>query len=320
MAECCAYQHAENGNCRVTAAFACQNQLTEGAAAQHYAADTHNNHAEKVPYAVGVSNGLICKTEVKPVQCQIANDGNNDKYDKTADESPILEHEQVSHAAHHAETAALRKGAYYETGDQSCDERSSHAAGTLSAECEEGGNENHQEEESCSNDADAHAFCLGLTAAAAKGESLVQQEYTAEDTNCETDKANNCVEVTAADTQSHAQGAAQEHESADHNAKAEDEAEHGRRAAAGLELTLCKSDDESSDNDADDLGTDILDNGSAVQLGCAGDVTDKAGNAETHICRVAKHGQQNCCQTGHAACYQQEHFFLSHSISPFLFL
>jgi len=59
--------------------------------------------------------------------------------------------------------------------------------------------------------------------------------------------------------------AAEEGERADDNERADDEAQRGRRAGAGLELLARHAHEERAEHEADDLRTDVLHLGGAVQ-------------------------------------------------------
>ena len=54
-----------------------------------------------------------------------------------------------------------------------------------------------------------------------------------------------------------------------------------------------------TNDDTDDLRTYILYNCCGMQLDCAGDITQEAGNAEAHVGRVASSGKSQCANTDH---------------------
>ena len=126
-----------------------------------------------------------------------------------------------------------------------------------------------------------------------------------QDTGDKADQTDNGIEVTACNTQDHTEGAAQEHQRADHDKEAKDETCDGGRAAAGLELL--------TEDQADDFGTDVLNNTGCMHANAAGDITQEAGDAEAHVCRVAQLDQQDSsCANDQTGGDHQQIFLVFH--------
>ena len=123
---------------------------------------------------------------------------------------------------------------------------------------------------------------------AVQRETLVQEERAGEDAADEADESDDGVEVAARDAQDHAERAAQEHQGADHHAEAEHEAGHRGGAAAGRELLLCQGEQEAAEDEAHELGANVLNCLGAVQAEAARGVADEARDAEAHVRGVAE--------------------------------
>ena len=127
-------------------------------------------------------------------------------------------------------------------------------------------------------------------------------------------QAHHGVEVAAADADDHPQGAAQEHQSADHHHHGHQEADHGGGAAPGLELLPQEGDHRGAQNQTDDLRTDVLDDAGAdlgvkagpLEIQSPGDVPQEAGDAEAHVGRVAEVGQQHGGGAHHQTCGNEQ--------------
>ena len=105
----------------------------------------------------------------------------------------------------------------------------------------------------------------------------------------------------AAETEHHTQRAAEEGERADDDEPADDEAQRGRRAGAGLELLARHAHEERAEHEADDLRTDVLHLGGAVQAAGARGVAQETCNAEAHVGGVAHRRENEGGKTdGHA--------------------
>ena len=293
MAESGADKHTEYGDCGVGVAFAGENKLTQGAAAQHYTAKTNNEHTEEVPKTVGVGDCLTGKAGLKAADYNIADKGGHDKSDKAAQQSPIAEEIYIANAAHHAEAGALAENTNGETCDEGGDNGGSHAAGAFGAENENGGNGNEEHKHNNAYSAEAHTFNGSLLEGSAEGEALIQEKYTCQNADGKTGKTNDCIKVAACNSETHTQGAAKEHQSANHNTEAQHKADNGSGAATGLELLLCQRNDECAEGNADNLRSDILHNGGGVELHSACGIADEASNAKAHVCGVAKQGEHN---------------------------
>ena len=64
--------HAEDSDSGVTVAAACQNQLTQGAAAQQHGTPANNHHAQEVPQVCAVGNGLALEAQLEAAGDEVA--------------------------------------------------------------------------------------------------------------------------------------------------------------------------------------------------------------------------------------------------------
>jgi len=248
-----------------------------------------------------VGNSLTFEAEVELAKDQVANQNCNDDGNEAVYQVELLEHDAVTDTTGHAEAAALCKSTNYQTCDEGDGERSTHGAGALGAEYEPSGNEDGQSGYYAKENGVDCAFKALLCIGTLEGEALLESDGTNKDTCDEANQTYDGVEVAAADTDNHAEGAAQEYQSADHNYHTQQEAGNGGRTANGLPFLLAKGHDHGTQSDTGDLRTYILYNCCAVKLYSAGDVSEEAGDAEAHVCGVAQHGQYYCCNTDYEA-------------------
>ena len=188
-----------------------------------------------------------------------------------------------------------------------------HGAGALLGGVEQGGNQQNQGKQHEHNDRQHEALGLLGLIGTTQVEALLEEDSTHGSADDEAQQAHKGVEVTAAHTQQHTQGAAQEHQSADHHQRAHGKAGGGRGTGLGTELLADECHDAGAQNDTDDLGTDILYHGSAVQAQSANDVTLKAGNAEAHVLGIAQSLQQQSGNTHYHARDDHEPVFFKES-------
>ena len=107
-----------------------------------------------------------------------------------------------------------------------------HRARSFFAEDKQGGNQQEQHKQQTQTNRQSNTFGGGQLISTLEGETFVEEEDTDQDTNGKTGKTNDCVQVAAADTQYHAQRAAQEYQSANHNKSAQEKA--GNRSGAAF--------------------------------------------------------------------------------------
>ena len=256
------------------------------------------------------------KTQMEVAGGDVADGGQNDQSDEAADQRPILEQDHVTQTANHAQTGTLSDGTDDQAGSQSSEQRSAHGAGAALRELQQHGESHQQDQQSHVDAGHGNTFQLALLVSTAQGEALLQEDDADQDTGDEAQQTDNGVQIAAGDTQSHTQGAAQEDQSAHHDAEAQHKTGQGRRTAAGGEVLLDQSDDKGANHQTDDLGTDVLDDSSTVHTDTAGDVTDEAGDAEAHVLGVAQHHQCNGDGTNDTAANQQISFFFHFSYLP----
>ena len=244
---------------------------------------------------------LALKAQDKLVQDQVAHQHRHDDGDESGDQPEILEHDGVTDAAHHAQAGALGQDAHHDSHYQSQQDGGGHGAGAALTEHDEAGGDQHQSQQSHHQHREHQALGHGLLVGTAEAESLLQEHDADEDADNKAHQTNNGIEVAAADTDDHAQGAAQEHQGADHHEHSDNKAGHGGGAALGTELLADHGDDGGAQHQADDLGTDVLHDAGAylgvkagpLEIQGAGDVPQEAGDAEAHVGRVTEGGQQH---------------------------
>ena len=172
-----------------------------------------------------------------------------------------------------------------------------HRAGAFFAGGKQGRNQQDQHEQQRQADRQGDCFGGGHLIGALQGEAFVKEEDTAQDAAGKSDQTDNGVEVAAADTQNHAQRAAEEGQRADHDESAQKEAGDRSRTALRRKLLADQRHSQRASDKADDFGTEILYSTGGMQLGSSGDVAQKAGDAEAHVFRVAEQNQRDSDQT-----------------------
>ena len=329
-----ARDHAENGDRTVAVAFACEDKLAKRAAAEQSAAPADDGHAEQVPQPFGVGDGLTLKAKLdvgrdrntldQSAQQITAEDGDKDAA-KGSEKTEFLEHNGITNTADHAKTALLRDSADDQADAEGNEPRRVHGTRAAFGGGEEGNTDKGEDKTEGEHNGEGEALNLALLIGPAEGEAILEEKRTEQDAEDEADQTDDGVQVAAADADNHAQRAAEEDQRADHNSRAEGEAEDGRTAALRLKLLADKGHEHRADNDTDDLGTEVLYNARLMQLGCAGDVAQEASDTEAHIFGVAKRSQYNCGgadekSAEHDEPVALEEIFFFHTILSFCFL
>ena len=300
MSKGSAHHQTQHRHGAVGVALAGQHQLAQGAAAQQHAAEAHQQHAQAVPQAVGVRHGLIGEAQVEEggvgdtVEDQVADQRADEDGTEAHDELGLAEQHHVADAAHHAQTGALGQSAHNETGGKADEDRGVLGAGAAAGfgEENEGGSRHQQDEHDHLNGGEQEAVQPGLGVGALQGVAALQEEHAGQDAQSEAQQAQQGVEVAAGQTQDHTEGAAQEHQAADHHKEAQHKAGDGSAAALGGELLAAQGHDKAAQHQAHDLGADVLHGGGTVQAQTAGGITQEAGYAEAHVGGVAEVDQQ----------------------------
>lgn len=128
-------------------------------------------------------------------------------------------------------------------------------------------------------------------------------------------------QVAGGHAQHHAQRATQEDEGADHHDEAQDESGHGGRAAVERYSRVARGDQERADDQADDLGTEVLHRLGGLQLHGARHVADEARGAHGHVGRVAGECQKRHSKADQHADQGQALFAIEEiQGSPFLYM
>ena len=292
MRECRADQHAEEGNRTVRRALACQNELTQRAAASQHSRKADNIHAKNVPQVLGMRDRLTGKTEVETAVHDIIDRHHGKQSRDNADKIEILHQDEVADAACKAHTALLRERTDNERHDQRKDNRRMLAARALGADRVSAGRYADYEQ-NCQQDwQNGAADWLGLIGTAER-KAFLEEERAGRHAACKADERDPCIQVTGGHTQHHAERAAEEHECADHHRSAQNKTHHRRRTGSGLVLPGQQRQQERAADKANDLRAEILHRSRSVQLERARCIADKAGNADRHVGRVAVNCQKH---------------------------
>ena len=118
----------------------------------------------------------------------------------------------------------------------------------------------------------AIAFLLALTASAGQDAQTPQER----------------VSVASGNAEHHPEGAAQEHQTAHHDAHGQQEASDRRAAALGGKLLPPQGHDKGAQNQPDDLRPEILHRGCPVQPQGPRRIPQETGDAEAHVGRVSE--------------------------------
>ena len=295
-----AHDQAQHRHGAVGAALAGEHQLAQGAAAQQHAAKAHQHHAQAVPQTVGMGDGLALKGQVEigavggAGEDQVAHQGADQDGAEAHQQLGLPEQHHVTDAAHHAQAGPLGQSAHDQARRQADEHGSVLGAGAAAGlgEVDEGGSRHQQDKHHHLDGREQEALQPGHGIGALQGIALLQEEHARQNAQHEAKPAQQSVQVAAGQAQDHAEGAAQEHQAADHHEKAQHEAGQGRAAALGGELTLEQGDAEAAQHQADDLRPDILHGSGPVQAQTACGIPQEAGDAEAHVGRVAEKDQQ----------------------------
>jgi len=235
-----------------------------------------------------VRDGLEREAEVELAHGEVADQRDDEDGNKAIEQVEVLEHERVTQAADHAEPALLRERANNERDDKRDPERRAHRARALFRKLEQRGHGDDEDQQRGHHSRQHAALRLVRFVRALERKALFKARNAEQDTAGEADQADERVEVTATEAQHHAQRAAEERQRADDDERAEHKADRGRRAGARLELLARNAHDERAEHEANDLRADILHLCRAVQAHRAGNIAQKARDAEAHVRGVAE--------------------------------
>ena len=286
-----AHNHAQDGDGGVAVALTGQDQLPQGAAPQQDGTPAHQRHTQGGPQVLAVGDGLGQGGQVVGPQDQVADGHRHPDGQEAGEELEVVEQHRVPHPAGHAQAAPLGQHAHHQAGCQGDGPEGPHGAGARLGELQQAG---HQEQQPQQDDHDprqdealAHPDGVGP----AQGEALLQAHHAHQDAGGKADQAGHGGQVTAAQADDHPQGAAQEHQGADHHEHPQHKPAGGGGAGLGPELLGRQGRGRRAHHDADDLRTDVLHIGGAVEPQGAGDVPQEAGDAEAHVPGVAGGGE-----------------------------
>ena len=164
-------------------------------------------------------------------------------------------------------------------------------------EAEQRGGGHQEQEQHHLEDGEQPALQSGKPVGAPEGIPPVQEKYPGQNAADESTQAEQDVQIAAGQPQDHAEGAAQEHQAADHDEEAQHEAGQRGAAAPGGELLPGQGQQKAAQHQSDDLGADVLHRGGGVETKGSGGVPQEAGDAEAHVDRIAEEHQQGCEDT-----------------------
>ena len=153
---------------------------------------------------------------------------------------------------------------------------------------------------------------------AAQGKSFFQAQHTDADAEREAGKAGNGGKVAPGQTKHHAERAAEESESSDHDNHTQYKAQRGRGTGARLEFTAGRGGQERAQYEPDYFRAYVLDFCGAVHTKPARDITQEAGDAEAHIGGIACCGKPQRSEAGDKTGQKDETVVFVHRESPLI--
>ena len=187
-----------------------------------------------------------------------------------------------------------------------------HRAGPRLAQPEQRGNRQEQNQQAGQQHRQHGALAGAYVIGALQREAPLHKQGADKNTDGKAHKAHQRVAVAAGQPQHHPQGAAQESQSANHHKAAQYKPERRRRAGLGPELSGGHSHDKSAQHQTDNLRPHILHLVCAVHSQGPRDVPQETGDAEAHVGRITKGGQQHRSQSHSAAGQNNEPIYFFH--------
>ena len=132
-------------------------------------------------------------------------------------------------------------------------------------------------------------------------------------------KTNDSVQITTGDTQQHSERTAQKHQAANHRKKAQHKTCQWRAATLRRKLAMQISGSKSAQYQTADFRTYILHSLRCVQAQTTCGITQKAGNTQAHVRRIAKKYQDCCQQADNCTCCHNRYLFILHKNPPQIF-
>ena len=284
-------EHADEGDGGVAGALAGQRHLAQRAAAGQRGAEAHGVQAQDVPQVLGVGDGLAIEAKLEAAGDQVEHHHDHEQAGDGEHQVEVAHKEDVADGAGEADADLLRQGADHESGHQGDEHGSVLGARAGLADGEHAGEDADAQADDQQRGQDG-AGRLVRVMLAAQGVALLQEERARGNAQDESDEADPGVQVAGGHAQHHAKRAAQEDEGADHHDEAQDESGHGGRTGRGAILARGQGDQERADDQADDLGAEVLHRLGGLQLHGARHVADEARGAHGHVGGVAGEGQK----------------------------
>ena len=273
---------------------------------------------------VGVGNGLRQEGEGGEIaHDQVADQHHYEDGHGAPQQVGILQHKGITHAAGHAKAGTLSQGTHHQCSGEGHQHGSVHRAGALLRGVEQAGDQQSQGKQHQHNHRQHKALGLLGLIGTAQVEALLQEDGAHQCPDNEAQQTHEGVEVAATHTQQHTKRAAQKYQGADHHQRTHGKAGGGSGAGLGPELLTDEGHDAGAQDDADNLGADILHDLGTVQAHGTHDVTLEAGDAEAHVLGIAQGLQQQSRRAHHNARDNHQPVFLEkpfHNVNnPFSF-
>jgi len=243
----------------------------------------------------GVGDRLTLEPRVELPDDQIGDKGRGDKGDEPGKEVGLSKENKVADRPHGAETAPLGEKADGETDPQGDQEGRVHGARAFQTVKEDAApvlslnlGKDYQERQEAEHDQGHHPSCrfvgrLGPSQIV----SLSQKECRDPDPEYQPQETKDSIPVASGKSQHGTPGAPKKNERTDHRENAQHKPDDGGGTDAGAKLPEEIGRAERSQDEADDLGANVLYNRGTVQPQSARDVPLETGDTDPHIPRVS---------------------------------
>ena len=176
------------------------------------------------------------------------------------------------------------------------------------------GNEQHQQYNG--NNRHNAAFRRSHLISTLQAVATVQEENSGINSCRKANQADNSVQVTAGNTQQHSERAAQKHQTADHRKKAQHKTCQRRAATLRRKLAVHISCSQGAQHQTADFRTDVLHSLCGMQAQGTSSITQKTGNTQAHVGRIAEKHQHCCHQADNRTCCNNRYLFIFHKKPP----
>jgi hypothetical protein len=154
---------------------------------------------------------------------------------------------------------------------------------------------NQQEDQKTQHDQRQHPPHRGVGAlGATQIVAVFEKKRTDPDAEGQAQQSQDGIAVAAGQPQHRPPRTSQKDQCPDHGKGAQNEADNGRRTHPGPEFLEQIGGNHRTDDEPDDLRTDVLDHAGPVQTQCTGHVAFETGHTDAHIPGVSQVLQQRC--------------------------